>query len=429
VLHSHFGRSGRFRVIGPVAVALLAAGLVVGVLAGTAGHPRAGRAGRARTALLATGQPGPGGLAWSDANASGGSVNLQGFDVAVSGNTAVVAAPGTSELAGSAYIYERSGSHWARAATLLDPRDTKDDLYAYAVAISATKAGTYVAIGGNNNNGNQDLVYVYTGSGRKWHLQAKIPDPGSTYEDMFGDSLAVTADILVVGASCRNSDSGGGYIYERLGPDWVLQATKIDPLGHENDEFGYSVAVSGTRVLIGAAHLAYLYTQKDGHEWPRTAELKNPGTATSNFGVSVALSGSTVVVGAPGGALNSPVPPPRTAGAAYVFTRHGATWSKPVKLTAPRADPGDEFGYSVATADSTMLIGMPFYTQGKVNCGTAFVFGLAHGVWREKTRLADQHCGSGDQFGFSVAMSGSTGLFGAPYTQADAGAWYARSLP
>jgi hypothetical protein len=126
-----------------------------------------------------------------------------GFSVAASGDTAVVAAPGTKKKAGAAgvfkFVYLRVGVQpervaWTREASLPDPRNISDDEYAWATAVSSTKSATYIAIGGNDNNGQRDFVYIYEGSGKTWHLQAKIGDPGTSFADMFGDSLAMSGN-------------------------------------------------------------------------------------------------------------------------------------------------------------------------------------------------------------------------------------------
>jgi hypothetical protein len=408
-------------------IGLIIGGLAAGLLTGVAWRTPPGRTTQAAASRRAS-LPGTASLDWRSTNASGSAGNRQGYSVAISGKLAVVAVPGSGQSTGSAYIYARSGSRWTREATLLDPRDLSDDLYAWSVAISSTKAGNYVAIGGNNINGSPDLIYVYTGSGAKWHRQAVITDPGPSDADMFGDSIAISSKLLVVGASCRKSDSGGGYIYERLGPNWTLQATKLNPLHGVHDNYAFSVAISGSSVLMGATKYAYVYTQK-GHDWPQTAVLANPGSSSDNFGTAVSLSATTAVVGAPDGTTSAPIAWPPGPGAAYVFTRTKSGWSKPVKLTAPRADPGQEFGRSVSVVGSTMLIGMPTYTQDKINCGTAFAFTLSAGKWRERTRLPDPRCTAGAQFGFSVALSAASGVFGAPYASHGAGASYLRSLP
>jgi hypothetical protein len=222
----------------------------------------------------------------------------------------------------------------------------------------------------------------------------------------------------VVGASCFNNFSGAAYIYQRSGTKWTLKASFTDPEGNANDSYGGSSAVAGGTVLIGSSAFAYIYT--DGTQgWQQTGLLVNPGDVADGFGQPVALSGTTAVVSAPIMASG--------AGAVYVFTENGTTWTESQELTAPANAQGSRFGGAVALSGQRLLIGMP--TFGTVNCGTAFEYTSSGGTWGLKGQVTDPGCGSGDQFGFSVATAGGFGIYGAPGTSNFAGANYEMPLP
>lgn len=259
-------------------------------------------------------------------------------------------------------------------------------------------------------------------SGSTWKLQETIIDPaGSNSQDMFGDALAISPTTLVVGASCENSNSGAAYIYQRSGTLWDLQASMLDPLGGAaDDSYGGSVAVSGDTVLISDKNTAYVYTKKAGQGWPQTGVLTNPGPATDNFGYSVGLSGTTAVVGAP---EYSGVGP----GVAYVFTSTGTTWSEQQALTAPSGTKGGEFGWSVAMINTAILVGMPRY--GTNACGAGFAFSQSGGTWGVTGKQVDPGCTGNEQFGFAVSLSGTTGAYGAPFTNSSQGAAYELAIP
>lgn len=365
-----------------------------------------------------TSSPGSGTAGWGTSLA-GSSSNQQGFSVAVSGNIAVSSAPGTNNYTGLAYLWEHSGGAWSKLVTLPDPRDAPGDNYAWAVAVSSTTSGTYVAIGGNDTNGEPDRVYIYTGSGTNWHLQTTIDDPGTSYKDMYGDNLAISSSTLVVGASCGITNSGAAYIYQHEGSKWVLQDSISDPRSTADDFFGEAVAVSGNRVMIGAVGYAYVYTNASGQGWARTATIANPGPSGDSFGQSVALSGAgtTAVIAAPG------VPP---VGAAYVYDLSGTTWSRQQELS--RAG-GGEFAWFLAMSGSELLVGMPI--GGQPNCGAAFAYELSGTKFTLQKQIADpdKSCTSGDKFGYSVALSGTYGIFGAPGANNGQGANYELPLP
>ncbi|HJY59173.1 MAG TPA: FG-GAP repeat protein [Streptosporangiaceae bacterium] len=182
---------------------------------------------------------------------------------------------------------------------------------------------------------------------------------------------------------------------------------------------GGSTALVGTSSLNGVAGAVYVFTLRAG-TWSQTAELTASGTsAQDDFGSSVALSagGSTALVGAPG--RNS------YAGAVYVFTLRRGTWSQAGKLTASHAAAHDQFGASVALSAgaSTALVGAPGHNS---LAGAGYVFTLRGGTWSQTGELTASGAASGNQFGTSVALSagGSTALVGAIGYNSYAGAGY-----
>jgi hypothetical protein len=360
---------------------------------------------------------------WGSTSQAGSSGNQQGYSVAISGNIAVAAAPGTDGQTGTAYLWDHQGGQWNQKWTLPDPRGAKDDLYSWSVAISSTTAGTYVAIGGNDNNGKPDIVYVYKASGDTWDLEAKIPDPGNNYLDMFGDALAMSSTTLVVGASCENDFRGAAYIYQRSGTSWNLAASMSDPLGKPYDSYGQAVAVSASTVLVsgsnttpsGGRDVVYVYTQTSGKGWPETATISNPGATNNYFGYSVALSGTTAVIGAPEATDSQ--------GTAYVYQLSGTAWTQKQEL----AKPGGLFAWSVAMSGNDLVVGEPVY--GSTNCGTAYAYKLSGTQFAELGQFTDPSCTLGDNFGWSVALTSSFAVIGAPGANNGQGTNYEQPLP
>lgn len=356
---------------------------------------------------------------WGETSLTASSTNQLGFSVAISGNTAVASAPGANSYTGRAYLWQRQGGPWKKVATLPDPRHAPGDNYAWAVAVSSTKSGTYVAIGGNDTNGDPDTVYIYTGSGSSWHRQATIDDPGKSYLDMYGDNLAISSNYLVVGASCGQANSGAAYIYRHEGSRWVLQDSIYDPRDTADDFFGQAVAVSGNRVMIGATGYVYAYTHTSGQGWTQTATIASPNSSSDNFGQSVALSGTgtIVVVASPG------VPP---VGAAYVYQLSGTTWSLEQELTESG---GGQFAWAVAMSGNELLVGMPI--GGQPNCGAAFAYKLSGTQFTLQKQIGDPDtsCTSSDKFGYAVALTSKYGIFGAPGVNDGKGANYEVPLP
>jgi hypothetical protein len=133
------------------------------------------------------------------------------------------------------------------------------------------------------------------------------------------------------------------------------------------------------------------------------------GSAFDEFGNSVAFSGSTMVVGAADGVDGNP-----DQGSAYVFNRQAGAWVEEQKLTASDGAADNFFGWSVAISDSTIVVGAwPDDIGANVDQGSAYVFNRVGGSWIETQKLTASDGTVGDHFGWSVAVSGSTIIVGA----------------
>ena len=218
--------------------------------------------------------------------------------------------------------------------------------------------------------------------------------------DEFGYSVALSGDTLAVGAYREDSnatgvggtqadnsanDSGAVYVFTRSGTTWTQQAYLKASNTDARDYFGYSVALSGDTLAVGAlsedsnatgvggngadnsvnySGAVYVFT-RSGTTWSQQAYLKASNTGANDyFGSSVALSGDTLAVGAiledsnatgvNGNEANNSV---TGSGAVYVFTRSGTTWSQQAYLKASNTGVGDWFGSSVALSGDTLAVG------------------------------------------------------------------------
>jgi hypothetical protein len=332
------------------------------------------------------------------------------------------------------------------------------DEFGWSVAIS----GNTVAVSAPNEyssakgiNGDQlnDLaafagaVYIFTYNGVTWSQQAYIKASNTQSGDVFGTSLAISGDTLVVGAFhedglaigvngnqnndlASDDDTGAAYVFTRTGTTWSQQAyLKASNTGY-HDYFGTAVAISGDTIVVGApgessnggsqadnslssAGAAYIFT-RSGSVWSQQLYMKasNPDTL-DNFGAAVAIDGDTVAVGAFGEDGNAPGidgnqfnNSSANAGAVYVFTRSGTDWNQQayVKASNPGGyvnnnNSGDYFGWSVAILDDTLAVGAPFedsnaigingnqLDNSAINSGAAYVFTRSGGIWSQQAYI------------------------------------------
>lgn len=314
-----------------------------------------------------------------------------GKAVALSGDTALVGSYydtlGGRTQVGSAFVFVRSGITWTQQGRLTADDGDAGDYFGYSVALSGDTAliGAY----GDDTPGGGDAgsAYVFFRNGNIWSQQAHLFASDGATSDLFGYSVGLSGDTALVGAFGNDisgiADIGAAYIFVRNGDAWSQQAELTASDKAAGDQFGVSVAISGDTALAGAnvanpggladAGSAYVFT-RSGNSWSEQAKLIASDRAVSDFfGDKVALNGDTALVGAPianttGGA---------DAGAAYVFTRSGSTWTEQVKLTASDGAASDYFGYAVALSGDTALVGAYLdNTIAGAYAGSAYVFRL-----------------------------------------------------
>jgi hypothetical protein len=134
------------------------------------------------------------------------------------------------------------------------------------------------------------------------------------------------------------------------------------------------------------------------------------GAAGDSFGYSVAIAGDSALVGA----AYDDVGTTTDQGSAYVFTRSGSTWSFQAKLTAGDGAANDYFGSSVAIAGETALVGAVLDDVGaNTDQGSAYVFVRSGANWTQQAKLTAGDGAVYDEFGCSVAIAGDTALVGA----------------
>lgn len=271
--------------------------------------------------------------------------------------------------------------------------------------------------------------------------QARLKADNAGNFDAFGGAVAISGDTAIVGARFEsgsadsNSNSGAAYVFVRSGNTWTQQAYLRAPNAGPDDFFGYSVAISGDTVAVGAwgedataagdpfnnsrpnSGAVYVFT-RSGTTWTFQARLKAPNAGDNDqFGYAIALAGDQLAIGAPYEDNNSTDPVNSdnnngfNDGAVYVFKRQTATWSLESYLKASTANDGDNFGFSLAISGNSLLVGAPEDGPG----GACAVFTYNGTTWTEEAILTAANTQANDSFGYSVALSGDTAVAGAPY--------------
>jgi len=343
-----------------------------------------------------------------------------GASVSIDGNTVVV---GASFDVGSAYIFEKGGSWPSTETKIIIASDrAENDNFGVSVSIS----GDTVIVGANFEDVNGSAsgsAYIFEKTGGVWPATEtkKIFASDGTNSDNFGTSVSISGDIAIAGSPTADGFSGfqDGVVYVFVKKQGVWPMTESQKLQGstetEGDEFGSSVSISSGNVIVGLPEDDILITDNSGSayffkvaitETQKIIALND--VEDDEFGFSVSISGDTAIVGAP---LHGQTED--GAGAAYIFERNfEGVWTQVQELRAAD-DPLDDhffdlFGSSVAIDGNTAVVGSEVDTR----FGTVYIFDKTGGVWpATETKLitsGDPDLFARDGFGFSVAISGDT---------------------
>jgi hypothetical protein len=376
-----------------------------------------------------------------------------GFSVSISedGNTAIVAASHDDTTsgynnAGGAYIFTRSGTTWTQQAKIQASDGRSMEYFGWSIAISGDGNTAIVGAFGANS------AYIFTRSGTSWSEQQKI----QAASDFFGRSVSMSDDgnTAIVGAPYDDTgvtNAGSAYIFTRSGTTWTQQQ-KIQASDKQADDyFGTSVSISsdGNTAIVGAygedtgatsAGAAYIFTWS-GTTWTQQQKIQASDKQASDFfGFSVSISedGNTAIVGAYGEDTGG-----SDAGAAYIFTRSGTSWSEQQKIQASDKQASDQFGRSVSISDdgNTAIVGAYLEDTGATeedtgvtDAGSAYIFTRSGTTWTQQRKIQASDKQAYDRFGWSVAISGDgettivgathEDTVGAPTGASDTGAAY-----
>ncbi|MGE3609920.1 MAG: beta strand repeat-containing protein [Bacteriovoracaceae bacterium] len=281
---------------------------------------------------------------------------------------------------------------------------------AYAEASNVTTITNGTTASANNSITEAGAVYVYKRSGVNWTQEAYIKAGNSNASDRFGYAISLSDDTLAVGAYWEDStlttitngtgtstnnakvDSGAVYIYKRTGTTWAQEAYIKAGNSGASDFLGSSVSINGNTLAVGAW----------GEDSNQTT-ITNGSTSSSN---------------------NSTL----ESGAVYIYKRSGVTWAQEAYIKAPNPEASDYFGNSVSLNGDTLAVGayqedsnQTTITNGttasadntNTNSGAVYIFKRTGVIWAQEAYVKAANNTAGDQFGYTVNLSGDTLAVGA----------------
>ena len=358
----------------------------------------------------------------------GAAYDYFGGSVSINGDTAIAGAYGDDNAnglaSGSAYIYVRDSATgvWTEQQKLIASDGATSDSFGISVSVSGDTA--IVGASSDDDNGSASgsaYVFVRDSATGAWTEQQKLIAFDGAISDAFGHSVSISGDTVIVGAYGNNDNgsfSGSAYVFVRNSGVWTLQQKLLPSDNAANDYFGFSVSIDGETAIAGIfgdddkgsySGSAYVFV-RSGITWTEQQKLTaSDGTSGDYLGYAVSINGDTAIAGAYGDNDNGSY-----SGSAYIFVRSGTTWTEQQKLTASDGVTNDYFGFSVSNNGDTAIAGAYGDDDNGSYSGSAFIFvrDPGTGVWTEQKLLPSDGVG-GDDFGWSVSVSGDTVMAGA----------------
>ena len=351
---------------------------------------------------------------------------LFGYSSAVSGDTMVLGAflaDSNVFSSGAAYVFQRAHGRWTQIAKLTPNDAESNEWFGSSAAISGDTiiVGSPLSTVAGKSAG---AAYVFRLVNNQWIQEAKLTASDPSDFALFGgdQGVAISGNTAIVGAPLApNADPrtpfgtfGVAYVYQRTGSSWQQVARLTNPDPDTFGDFGVSVAVSGSGILVGAdgsgagdlafSGAVYVFRSQNG-VWAQEAKLvASDPEFGAGFGSSVSLSLDTAAIGAAFGTNDSAIP----SGKAYIFRRNNGVWQQEARLVPADGQPFDLYGERLAIANGTVLIGSEFHPNAAgVQVGAGYVYSRVNGQWVQLYQMQPSDGMEFGEYGCSIATDGS----------------------
>lgn len=349
---------------------------------------------------------------------------------------------------------------------------------------SITNDLTNNSISADNSVSDSGAVYIFARSqaDKLFSKSSYIKAPNGGEEDAFGYSVAISGNILAIGApfednentaivnngeaiveSAQRADSGAVYIFELVNNSWVFKAYIKAPNAGASDQFGKTVALSDSYLVVGApgedssateiasdnndktdSGAVYIFSKSDEGLWVFKQYIKPSELMESHqFGSALALENHTLAIGSPGDgndlnvliegadlntlSMNNNRP---KSGAVWLYKLDDSlVWQNTAYIKSPNSDTDDQFGRSLAvTKENTLVVGAPnedhlstgishltqlnqatdYSAENEVAVGAAYVFSYGSSKWRLSAYVKGSNSEKSDKFGNQVSAYSNT---------------------
>jgi len=279
---------------------------------------------------------------------------------------------------------------------------------AFGSSFFLTNNGDDLFIGAFQSSNQRGFAYIYQLKSGLYSYVQPFNNLASTVE-YFGCSLAIGNNNYVIGSYGDDIGTGSVYVYSLSGSVFSLVQTLTAINKAVGDNFGYSVAISGNTLAVGAPGrnsfngAVFLFTySSSSSSWTQTAEIDSPYSGDGHFGYSLAFVNNVLVVGAP---LNG-----ATVGYVAIYNVAGGQATLVQNLTNSNISPGANFGWAIAFDGTTIAVSAYLNAQGTaVDVGAVFIFTYQPNSWVIQSIIRrNPQNPTGTNFGQAISLYAET---------------------
>lgn len=316
---------------------------------------------------------------------------------------------------GRVYLMGQVGNQWGEILSVNDPSPANSNAFGYSVGMSEP----YIIVGAPGAQNNRGFTYIFERQGNAYTLRSTF----ASAEPMqrVGESVAIDGDYAIIGVPNtdfgNNTDAGQASVIQRSGTSWSQVHTIFNNNAgglNLNHTLGAAVALKGSIAVAGS--IGTWNFASSGHGYIKVSRRSAGGTwaaegdayiyptqlrSNMNFGKSVATDGTRILVGAPGYTYSTGSGDEVDAisgGAAYVMKFVAPNWVVEQMIPAPQPTAGGNFGSKVAINGNRLLISESGENQ-------VYAFRLTGGTWVLDRRYRDEDSSINGTFGSSLDLS------------------------
>ncbi|KUO63563.1 hypothetical protein APF79_11630 [bacterium BRH_c32] len=291
-----------------------------------------------------------------------------GWSVSIDGEFAAVSAPRESYdnfiSVGAVYIYRWAKGNWNFIQKIIPSDPAMMKLFGASIKLSTN----ILLVGTPNDNGKSGAAYVYKYDGNEWKEDQKIIPKNPIAHECFGSTVDIRNGIALISSVCSagtDSSSGSVYVYKITSQNWIEEAVIISSEKNSNDLFGASIAiVAEDQILISA---------------PRGSDLI------------------------------------QNSGVVYSYIKSESSWNINQKIVSLNPRGEGLFGSSISYSENRFIIGAMQEMVDSINSGAAYLYQLdSKREWTPEKRFTPDNERNQDYYGMSVFINKDIIVIGSP---------------